>query len=658
MTQAPTASPPSKSDRHKPEPTRFKPAPKRGRSGLFVGGLIVVAVLVGGFFMMRGGGTAIATGSPEDLYYDVKRDDLRISVVESGSLESGNSIDIKSWLEGRVQILKLVPEGTFVKKGDVLCELDASELVERRIAQEITFERAKATYIAAQKTHEILLSDGESNTKQAELDVYFARIDLKKYEEGDWPQRKATANANITIAEEELKRARDKADWSQKLEEKGFITKQELEADQLAVTKREIDLNLAMTDLEVLEKYTREKELETYRSNLEEAEKALERVIKNVEREVVQSEADLKSKNATFELEKERFEKLDDQISKANIVAPQSGLLVYNNSSSSFGRSNSEPIEEGSTVRERQTIFKLPDVTNMIAKIKIHESAYDRVTENLKAYVKVDAFADEVFPARVKFVAPLPDSAQWWMNPDLKVYSAEVKLGGDTTRLKPGMSCSVEIEVDTLEDVLFIPIQAVFRKGKTSFCYVKTANGIVAKPVQVGLHNDKLIHIVEGLEEGDKVALAPPRGSEDIEVPEVESNLADDAPSDDEFPEIEEKDDDAGDGGGGTLTYEEYQALPDSEKRAASMRLSPEDRRRAMNDFMSRLTPEQRERMQSAMQNAGQGGSFGSESGGGGRPGGEGGGFERGGGEQRRGGGGEDGGRRRGGSRGESGGGE
>lgn len=636
MTQAPTASPPSKNDRHTATP-RFQPAKKsRGRSGLVVGGLIVVAVVAGAYFMLRGGGTSIASGSPEDLYYDVKRDNLRISVVESGSLESGNSIDIKCWLEGRVQILKLVPEGTFVEKGDVLCELDASELVERRIAQEITFERAKATYIAAQKTHEILLSDGESNTKQAELDVYFARIDLKKYEEGDWPQLQATANANITIAEEELKRARDKSDWSQKLEAKGFITKQELEADQLAVTKREIDLNLAKTDLEVLEKYTREKERETYRSNVEEAEKALERVIKNVEREVVQSEADLKSKKATFELEQERLEKLDDQISKAKITAPQSGLLVYNNSTSSFGRSNSEPIEEGSTVRERQTIFKLPDVTNMIAKIKIHESAYDRVSEGLKAYVKVDAFADEVFPSRVKFVAPLPDSAQWWMNPDLKVYSAEVKLGGDTTRLKPGMSCSVEIEVDTLEDVLFVPIQSVFRKGKTSFCYVKTAKGIVAKPVKVGLHNDKLIHIVEGLEEGDRVALAPPRGSEDIEVPEVETSAADEMPADEEFPELDEEDSSDADGGD-TLTYEEYQALPDTEKRAAAMRLSPADRQRAMQDFMSRLTPEQRERMESMMQGGGQGG-----------PGGGSGGGERGGGERRRGGG-EDGGRRRGG---------
>ena len=59
----------------------------------------------------------------------------------------------------------------------------------------------------------------------------------------------------------------------------------------------------------------------------------------------------------------------------------------------SFGRSSQEPIEEGSSVRERQTIFKLPDVTNMIAKIKIHESAYDRVSEDQKAIVSLDAFA-------------------------------------------------------------------------------------------------------------------------------------------------------------------------------------------------------------------------------------------------------------------------
>ena len=637
MTQAPIATPKPATD---PRPDLdFKPTGRKrrsNRSGLIIAVIAVVAV--GGFFAIRtltaGGGSA----ATEDLLYTVKRDDLRISVVESGSLESGNSVDIKSQLEGRVQILRLVPEGTRVKEGEILCELDVADMVERETAQEINYERARASFVAAQKSHEILESDGKSRVNRAQLDVDFAEIDLRKYTEGDWPQKKRQAETDITIAEEELKRARDKADWSEKLEAKGFITKQELEADQLSVKKREIELELSNTNMTVLREYTYDKDIKTLQSNHEEAQRELERVEKQIVRELVQSQADLRSKEATYELEKERLDKLRDQIKKSVIRAPQDGLVVYNNSSGSFGRSSQEPIEEGSSVRERQTIFKLPDVTNMIAKIKIHESAYDRVTEGLRAVVSLDAFPDKTFAGRMKFVAPLPDSQQWWMNPDLKVYTAEVQLGGDTTMLKPGMSCSVEIEVDTLEDVLFVPLASVFRKGNTTFCYVDTPAGVVAKPIKTGMHNNKQIHITEGLEEGDRVFLAPPRKADTIEIPETEAPEVK-THDDSEFPEVEKKSERGGGkggSGGGSLSYEDYQKLPDSEKQAAYMKLSPADQSKARSAFMENMSPEMRERIQEAMKNReGGGSSFG---GGGGRP--DGGDGRRGGGDGRRGGGG------------------
>ena len=623
MTQAPIATP-----KQAPEGTPTFEIPKqRPKRRSFPWRAIVAVVLIlaaGGTILAMTGTFGSSASESEELLFTVKRGELRIDVVESGSLESGNSISIKSELEGRPQILRLVDEGTFVKKGTILCELDASDLVEREMSQEISFEKAKATFVAAQKDHEIRISNGESDIKQAELNVYFAEMDLKKFQEGDWPQSKRKAETDITIAEEELKRADDRLVWSKKLNDRGFITRQDLEADQLAVTKQDIKLTLAKESMRVLQDYTYERDMATLESAHEEAQKELDRVIKRVEGENIRSEADLKSKEATYDLERERLEKMRDQIAKAKIIAPQDGLVVYNNSSSGFGRSNQEPIQEGSTVRERQTIFKLPDVTNMIAKIKIHESSYDRVREGLRCFVTLDAFQDRRFPARLTFVAPLADSQQWWMNPDLKVYSAEVKLGGDTTMLKPGMSCSVEIEVDNLEDVLSAPMQSVFRKGSTNFCYAKTADGIVAKPVLVGLHNDKMIHIKEGLEAGDQVLLAPPPNAADIDVPEVEVERDVEAEEDMEFPEYNPEKKKSS--GGDSISYEAYLALPDEEKRGAFMKLSAEDRQKAMKSFMSKMSPEQRERMESAMKN------FGGDSGGGGRPGGGGGGGRPGGG--------------------------
>ena len=68
------------------------------------------------------------------------------------------------------------------------------------------------------------------------------------------------------------------------------------------------------------------------------------------------------------------------------------------------------------------------------------------------AIITIDALPDEVFYGQVSFVAPLPDSANQWLNPDLKVYRVEVVLTGDTLDLRPGMSCAVEIVVSEIDD--------------------------------------------------------------------------------------------------------------------------------------------------------------------------------------------------------------
>nr|VFK67474.1 MAG: HlyD family secretion protein [Candidatus Kentron sp. UNK]VFK72894.1 MAG: HlyD family secretion protein [Candidatus Kentron sp. UNK] len=448
----------------------------------------------------------------DNLLFTTARGDLRITVLESGSLESERSIEIKSEVKGDTQILSLKAEGVFVRAGDVLCELDVSELIRDEATRKLDFEKARAALITAQKNHEIKAGDVQGEIAKAELAVTLAEIDLEKYREGDYVQQKQELEANIKVAREELSRANEKFQWSRRLEAKGFIMKQELEADRLAVMKRRLERDLARRALTVFEKYTHQKELKTFESNLEESKKTLDRLRSRIFLELALSQSEAKSKEATAELEKERLNKLRDQIRKGTIRAPRDGLLVYHNT----GRSGQDAIGEGATVRERQTLFRLPDVTNMIAAIKVHESAYERVAKGQKAVIIADAFPDRVFSGEVTFISPLPDSRQWHRNPDLKLYSAQVRIDGDTQALRPGMSCSVEIEISTLEDVIYVPIQAVFRESGMTFCYVLTENGVVGKVVTTGLHNDRFIHIRSGLEEGERVLLARPSNAGEI----------------------------------------------------------------------------------------------------------------------------------------------
>src|SRR5262249_49139780 len=151
--------------------------------------------------------------------------------------------------------------------------------------------------------------------------------------------------------------------------------------------------------------------------------------------EVEKARADELSKQAAWELEKSKEAKLRSQIQSCTIYAPNDGLVVY---------ANGPPrnaIEEGATVRLRQKILMVPDLSSpMLMNTKVHESLIDQVRPGLIARVLVDAFPEEKLTGQVTLVSPLPDPP--YLNRagrPVKVYTALVRLDKVPPGLRPGM---------------------------------------------------------------------------------------------------------------------------------------------------------------------------------------------------------------------------
>jgi hypothetical protein len=119
--------------------------------------------------------------------FTVRRDDLTITVTESGSVKAQESTDVMCEVEGRgVEISSIVPEGTVVTpedvaNGKILCQLNASDLQDRHNKELIDFSSAKASYIQAQEAHQIQIKQNESDIAAAELAVEFGLMDLQNY---------------------------------------------------------------------------------------------------------------------------------------------------------------------------------------------------------------------------------------------------------------------------------------------------------------------------------------------------------------------------------------------------------------------------------------------------------------------------------------------
>lgn len=327
-----------------------------------------------------------------------------------------------------------------------------------------------------------------------------ARQQLRKYED------------DRVLAQEETGIAQSRLDGTQKLFDKDFVTQIELENDELALRRKEIAKDAAEVSRELYVKYEFPKEAEKLLSGYEEALRGLQRARKLAISKLAQAEANLNSAEARYTLQLRKRNEIQDQITKCVVVAPKPGMVVYGSGESSYR--DSDVIEEGAVVRERQVIITIPNTTVMAVEVKVHESFVQRVATGQHAKIRVDAFPEKMLSGKVTKIAVLPDSQNRWLNPDLKVYATTVTIDGTHPWLKPGMSAEAEIIVEQLKNVLYVPLQAITPEKNEKIVYVRTALGTTRRVVQTGQYNDSFIEITDGLEAGEMVLLLAPDNAE------------------------------------------------------------------------------------------------------------------------------------------------
>jgi HlyD family secretion protein len=443
-----------------------------------VGTGVFAAACVGVYFLATVSGMSkpfkemFFTPNTDIVTQSVRLGELKITVVEKGTLESAKNQDAFCSVEGGTSIIMIKPEGTRVKKGEVVCELDSAALSDSLTNQTITTKSAEAAFKNATLTREV------------------AEIAVKEYVEGIYKQDLATVEGEIKLAESELSRALDRVDWAQRMSVKGYISMAQKVSEDLALKKARFALEQAQSKKKVLVDYTRDK------------------TIKELESEVKKARSDELAKEATHSLETSKEKKLERQIAACKIIAPSDGLVVYANDPTRAFMSNTPQVEEGAQVRERQKIFSLPDISQMQVNTKVHESHINKVKKGMKAKIRVDAFSNEELVGEVTDVAALPDTASFFSS-DIKVYTTKIKILTPLPALRPGMNAEVTIEVNQLDKVLTVPVLALLEFGSKTYVTKKADGRFVQTKVDLGLSNEKFAEVKSGVKEGDIVAMSP-----------------------------------------------------------------------------------------------------------------------------------------------------
>ena len=343
------------------------------------------------------------------------------------------------------------------------------------------------------------------------------RIDFSPFLEGD-AQGDGEAQQTLRqledkalLSKSELAVAKQKVESSERLSARSFISKTQLENDQVTFEKVSLSVKTAETELSLFKKYVFSKQCALLLSAYRESLTKLERVVRANRSKMAQAETRFQTSKRRYEMELTKRESLEQQLKACTIKATQPGLVAYGDldAGSSYNYSNS--IEEGASVRLRQTLLTIPDMSRMGVHVKIHESQVKKVKIGQEVRIKVDAEPGKVLEGRVAELALLPDSSSSRYTPNLKVYPCTIHISGMHDWLKPGMNAKAEIIVDQLTQVVFVPVQSIEVEQDKHFCYIRNGNKMERRPITTGVFNDEFIEVRDGLNEGDAVAISLPK---------------------------------------------------------------------------------------------------------------------------------------------------
>ncbi len=566
-------------------------------------GLVVLAT-----FVLLNRGLAEPFNGPT---WTVARQKLQLTIVERGALESAENSDVfcrvKSGSKGSnaaTTIKWVIDDGTHVKRGQKLIDLDDSGLDAQIKEQNSKVDKARASWIKAESNVLITQSQNYSDIEDAKTKLNLAELDLRKYvgdqltdllrklpekdldrflvklavldlgqhlsqEEieqlgGDYIQKRNEIEGNIEEARSKREMWLDRAAWSQRMVLRGYTSKSQAEADRMQLESAEFALKKVRGELDTLKRFLLKRTVVELLSKVSEGERALERNRTQAKSKEEQALAELKSEKSIFQREESIRLELEDEIKKCLIYSPQDGLVIH--FMSDFARmggggSQQAMIAQGEPVREGQKLMRIPDLSKMLVQVKVHEAMmshlhaevtrptgwsqavlaglwlaphplqrlagllalaevpetsrprdHEVVYKGQQAVLRVDAFPNRQLQGHVKAVANVAMAIDWWS--DVKVYQTVVAIDGTVDNLKPGMSAEVTIFADeSPEPVLVIPIQAVvgtIAMAKQRKCFVLDAQGRPQeRDILLGMSNEKMVEVREGLAEGDKVVLNP-----------------------------------------------------------------------------------------------------------------------------------------------------
>ncbi len=190
---------------------------------------------------------------------------------------------------------------------------------------------------------------------------------------------------------------------------------------------------------------------------------------------------------------------IDERLSKTQILAPFDCTVLTRPVSVGQAVSGSDGASGGTEC------LTVADLNQMVIDSLINQADVTRLNLGQQVDVQVEAVTGLKLTGTIERIAP-----QATLKNNIKGFSCRIFLKNPDERVRPGMTANISIPIALADNVLSVPLSAVFTEGGERFVYVKKGATWEHRPVKIGVADFSFVEITEGIEEGETVALEPP----------------------------------------------------------------------------------------------------------------------------------------------------
>jgi HlyD family secretion protein len=283
-----------------------------------------------------------------------------------------------------------------------------------------------------------------------------------------------------------------------------------VQADQLANNARldaDVDNNRISYELSKLNvekmKFESESQQKQAELELERNKNVYDGSKQKIESQKIIDKSDLNKYTTKIKQIKADIEQAIREIDALTIKALVPGLVVYE-----FNWQTGKKTSIGDNPWPGMSLLSLPDLSKIQVLTSVNEVDVSKVKTGQSVKIKLDAFPDRNFTGKVSSVATIGKSKD--QSSGVKVFEVLIDIDGVDPILKPGMTTSNEIITETVNDVVYVPLESVFEKDNKTIVYRLISSNPTPVEVKIGNKNANYVIIEQGLTEGDRVTLSDP----------------------------------------------------------------------------------------------------------------------------------------------------